>query len=67
MDVLLARVAKVMSECSRFWGCDVLDTVDRVIFNLEEINRELCGYMQILILSRVTSLARARLFWKRVW
>ena len=46
MDVLLARVAEVMSECSRFWGCDVLDTVERVIFNLVEINRELCGYMQ---------------------
>ena len=26
MDFLLARVAELMSECSRFWGCDDLDT-----------------------------------------
>ena len=46
IDVLLARVAEVMSKCSRLWGCDVLDTVDRVIYNLKELNRELCGCMQ---------------------
>ena len=56
MDVLPAHVAEVMSECSRLLGCDVLDTVYRVIFNLEEINSKLCGACKILILSRITGI-----------
>lgn len=48
MDVLLARTVEVLSECSTLWNSEVqnVDTIDRVVLNLEEIHCDISGFLQ---------------------
>ena len=46
MERIVDKVSEVVSECSQHWHCNALDTVDMVVFHLEEINHDIPAYIQ---------------------
>ena len=46
MERIVDEVSEVVSECSQHWDCNTLDTVDMVVFHLEEISHDIAEYIQ---------------------